>query len=499
MSICAFPGCSNSSYKLQRWAKTICAIHSVNHMHCDCPRTFKFFPFPNANTKPEERKIWTKAVNRLEGNTNWQPKSYSRICSCHFIDRKPTLLNPYPTKNIPKGCTTIPSRKLPANREPLPENSPAQKHTPYNPQTEHCYCINTNCSDCSKKITQLSKTVHDLVNKYEELCEKENAVFESVTEKSPSFANTFLETDQKVKQYTSVLNKQAFDDLLRFVDAKASAMRYWCGTKKSSSVPTKQYKNIPQKPGPTRKLSIKKELLLTLMKLRVATPNFMLADIFGVSLSVVSQIINTWVKFLAHELRLLVFWPSKDAINSHFPKSLPSKYRSLRCIIDCTEIFIEKPRNLELQALTWSDYKHHNTIKFLVGITPNGAISFISQAWGGRATDQYITRSSGFYDKLETGDLIMADRGFPIQEDLLLRHCTLRIPPPSSGLEQMSEADVLKTQDVANTRIHVERAIGQLKDFSILVHQMPISLIPLADDIIVVCAALHNLLPPLVK
>lgn len=63
----------------------------------------------------------------------------------------------------------------------------------------------------------------------------------------------------------------------------------------------------------------------------------------------------------------------------------------------------------------------------------------------------------------------------------------------------MSEADVLKTQDVANTRIHVERAIGQLKDFSILVHQMPISLIPLADDIIVVCAALHNLLPPLVK
>ena len=38
-----------------------------------------------------------------------------------------------------------------------------------------------------------------------------------------------------------------------------------------------------------------------------------------------------------------------------------------------------------LIAQTWSDYKSHNTIKFLIGITPTGFISFLSNCYGGRA------------------------------------------------------------------------------------------------------------------
>ena len=43
------------------------------------------------------------------------------------------------------------------------------------------------------------------------------------------------------------------------------------------------------------------------------------------------------------------------------------------CIIDCTEIFIERPTNLDVRARTFSNYKSHNTVKFLIGITPNGS------------------------------------------------------------------------------------------------------------------------------
>ena len=77
------------------------------------------------------------------------------------------------------------------------------------------------------------------------------------------------------------------------------------------------------------------------------------------------------------------------------------KYKNLRCTIDCTEIFIEKPRNLHNQALTWSEYKRHNTVKVLVAIAPNGHISFLSDAWGGRATDVHITRESGFLNLID--------------------------------------------------------------------------------------------------
>ena len=93
----------------------------------------------------------------------------------------------------------------------------------------------------------------------------------------------------------------------------------------------------------------------------------------------------------------------------------------------------------------------------------------------------------------------MADRGFTIKEDLMVRGATLEIPPPSSGLEQMSKDKVIVTKKIANARIHVERAISRMKVFSILRKTLPITLVPLIDDILVVCAGISNLLPPLVQ
>lgn len=78
-----------------------------------------------------------------------------------------------------------------------------------------------------------------------------------------------------------------------------------------------------------------------------------------------------------------MFWADRANIRRMLPVDLAAKYPTLRCTLDCTEIFIERPRDLELQALTWSDYKHHNTMKYLVGIAPNGKISFLSRGWGG--------------------------------------------------------------------------------------------------------------------
>ena len=83
--------------------------------------------------------------------------------------------------------------------------------------------------------------------------------------------------------------------------------------------------------------------------------------------------------------------------------------RKITVLIDCFEIFIKKPTNLLARALTFSNYQHHYTIKILIGITPQGTISYVSEAWGGRTSDKYLTENFAFLEHLIHGNMVMAD------------------------------------------------------------------------------------------
>jgi len=77
------------------------------------------------------------------------------------------------------------------------------------------------------------------------------------------------------------------------------------------------------------------------------------------------------VAAMANALRFLIVWPQKGAIMRNVPKTLKRtrSYKNAHAIIDCSEI-ISRPTNLLAHNITYSNYKHHNTIKALIGITP---------------------------------------------------------------------------------------------------------------------------------
>ena len=314
--------------------------------------------------------------------------------------------------------------------------------------------------------------------------------------------------------YTGFPDAETFSYLFDYLKAKAKNMNYWKGQsqvlkEKPNERTTQRLTEVFErheeagmeppsvKRGPSRKLSLEQEFLITLMKLRLGLLEDDLAFRFKVSQSLVSAILSTWLRFLAKELSWMIIWPSKGQVKLHLPDSFKRLYPNVRCIIDCSEVFTETPSALDIQAALWSDYKHHCTVKFLVAITPNGAPCYVSQCYGGRATDKYIVRDCDFLNCVEPYDQIMADRGFKIREELLLRNASLCIPPSTKAGMQMVAGDVRETSRIANVRIYVEQAIGRLKQFHILKNILPINYLPLCDDIVQVVCVLTCFQDPL--
>ena len=87
---------------------------------------------------------------------------------------------------------------------------------------------------------------------------------------------------------------------------------------------------------------------------------------FDVSTSTTSSIILKWVDIIYIWLKHLIKWPSREDLL----KTTPMSFWQYFIIIDCFEIFINQPKNLMAIVETFSSYKHHNTIKVLIGITP---------------------------------------------------------------------------------------------------------------------------------
>lgn len=248
-------------------------------------------------------------------------------------------------------------------------------------------------------------------------------------------------------------------------------------------------------------LSVEDQLLMTLMRLRLGKLEQELAYTFGISVSSVSRTIITWLNFLYLRLGLLPLWPDWDDVARTMPSAFKDLYPDTFAIIDATELRCEVPSSLSLQSQHYSSYKSHTTMKSLVGIAPNGSFIFISELYTGSISDRQLVVESGFLELLSTlppGKAIMADRGFEIQ-DLLVPSGTLLNIPPFKGPKSLAAADVLKTQKIARLRIHVERAIGQVKRrFHIFDSAIALSVAGSANQMWTVCCILTNFLGPLI-
>lgn len=248
-------------------------------------------------------------------------------------------------------------------------------------------------------------------------------------------------------------------------------------------------------------LEYEQQFLISLMKLRLNCKVVDLAYRFRISKATVSRYIRKWVNVMYVRLPpVLLKWPTRDALLRTMPLYFRTNFRQCVAIIDCFECFCDRHRDIRDRASTYSSYKHHNTLKFLIAITPQGTISFISRAYCGRCSDQFIVEDSKFLGFLLPGDVVLADGGFTIETAVGMCGARLITPSFKGTRSQLTHLEVTESRKISNVRIHVERVIGALRmTYTILKGQTPIEHMSpdkngfcFIDKVATVCACLLN-------
>ena len=310
----------------------------------------------------------------------------------------------------------------------------------------------------------------------------------------------FMYDDNQIRFFTGFPSYKLLNSFLLLVTPNADNMISWAQMQRArnSNQPVSEGElELNTSPFRHQSLRLEDQLFLFLCKVKLGLFEQDLAVRFGISISTVSRMLITWTNFLYCVLGSLPIWPSRKQVNTTMPDQFKELFPNCRVIIDCMEMKVQTPSSLLLHSEFYSSYKSSTTLKSLIGITPAGAISFISSLYTGSISDKEITRRSGIIELLEPGDGVMADKGFTIEDLLIPIKCHLNIPPFLRAKPQFSLEDVQKTQRIAKLRIHVERAIRRVKEYHIFDAIVPLSLASSVNQLWTICCILTNFQGPL--
>jgi hypothetical protein len=251
-----------------------------------------------------------------------------------------------------------------------------------------------------------------------------------------------------------------------------------------------------------RTISIRSQFFLTLLILR---RNRLFKDVafqFNLGPHLVGKVFKTWLQFMYlkfKSLKDIMFIKKRD-----IPKPLPKHFqnplcRDTRVVIDCTEIFLQSSSHFEEKGDQFSGYKVHATVKVLIGVAPSGACSFISDCYPGSISDREIVKKSGFLDYIDKNDLILADRGFTIEDLLDPLGARLNIPPFLRGKKCFSLNETQTGKVIARARIHIERFNQRFKRYAFVGSRVFQTNVPFLTQAVYVCCCLANFTSPLAQ
>ncbi|KAG7511425.1 THAP domain-containing 11 [Solea senegalensis] len=467
---------------------------------------------------PERRQRWITAIKRARMSEHWEPSANGfRLCSDHFISGKksenprspdyvPSIFKNVPTpekkrkgmqldefdrgqKSKLQRCERVSSpqdRSLESSLQPTAENdteAPAEEST-YKELKEDFQPIPTDNDElatplCSSETCR--KYVKYLELKYQAI-ESENLLLKEKISSTGLNETGLQNYDKKINILTGLPTYSLLMTVFNVVAPFLQQSNHF-------------------------RLTIFQQFMLTLIKLKMNLSFDFLAYYFGVDSSAVSEVFKHCISVMYCRLvPCLVIWPERESLRKSLPCAFSnSSFEMTVCIIDCFEICIEKPSDLLASTQCFSTC---NTIKYLIAICPRGSICFISNGWGGRTSDKFITQQSNFLSHLLPGDLVLSDRDLDDEDHSLdSPEAEITIPVYTLGNNQLDPVKLENTECLESLRTHIEKVFGVLQQkYPILQSTMPIGLtdvdqendVTYLDKVVKVCCALTNVSESLV-
>jgi len=194
----------------------------------------------------------------------------------------------------------------------------------------HLHLAEETASELQSSTTvtvQTDLSAHDISNMESKHQEMHTSFYKSL--KTPAYCcfdvNQFVDDDERVKYYTGLPNFKVLKLLFEFL-----------------------HKHVPC----GKSLEQFQELLLVLAKLRL---NLGLQDIAyrcNIHVATVSRILRKWISIMSTRLTpCCIIWPERDDLRKTMPLCFKQSFGSkVAVIIDCFEVFVERPSNLMARA-----------------------------------------------------------------------------------------------------------------------------------------------------
>ncbi|XP_050056132.1 uncharacterized protein LOC126549798 [Aphis gossypii] len=397
--------------------------------------TITFHSFP----KQKDLKLKWKTALKIGKEV---PK-YAFVCSTHFDDSDfiPSSKTSSPAKIRRLKIGVVPSKNLPVRlldkvlltptKEKIIKRAERLKQRRQN--KEHCQILFQN--DCLPDSTPITDV--------EELSSSSTQTDVLTQEKTTVLSNEIKTADKEVQVNTfhsDSLFRRSIMDLIRNDEDLVALTGIPSMDKLLKLVNIGEFVIKSLNYNINFSLDILHRIVLVLMKLKLNTSYKCLAVLFGVCKSTCTNYFYETIDLLYLILKPLVLWPSKSSISKNIPKCFIN-FTSTRVVVDGTETPIEVPKCLSCRIRTYSFYKGKHTIKFMVGISPDGLITFVSDVYGGKASDKHIFVESNILEKCDIGDGVMADKGFLIEEECSRAGVKLFRPPFLKKNKQLSFED----------------------------------------------------------